>query len=267
MKKLLLHIMWVLGCTAAQAQSVQQVEQDILGHLKHIQYWRFEYSPEDTIFKSPVNADDSIAVANQMLLEYLVNISGRQPQILRYEFKLPENSDMKIATSDDGRIRMFSWDTHTGEHEHDYHTVYMYLTGSGIKALPDMQFNNKSDSRKPAGNCYQKIYLISDGYYLAVSSDMLNDNNTLKKIVALKIDGTQLQPATLFSNDGQLLQDIQYTYNYSSNYDFRKMKEEFDVRYENSKLIVPEVADYKMTGKYKVYNFNGEKFVLDKNAK
>lgn len=267
MKKWLLHLVLALGCVTAQAQSVQQVEQDILQHLKHIQYWRFEYSPEDTVFKSSVNADDSVTAANQMLLEYLVSTSGRQPLILKYEFKLPENSDMKVVSSGDGRMRMFSWDTHTGEHEHDYYTVCLYSTGAGIKAWTDMQFNNKNSLRKPSGNCFQKIQAVGTGLYIAISSDMLNDNNSLKRIVALKIDDAQLQPVKLFDTDGQLTQEIQYTYNYSSNYDFRKMREEFDVRFENNKLMVPDVNAYKMTGKYKVYNFNGEKFVLDKNAK
>jgi outer membrane lipoprotein-sorting protein len=267
MKTVLLHIVLLLGCVATQAQSVQQVELEIQAHLKHIQYWRFEYSPEDTSFKTKVSPEDSLVNANTMLVSYLMKVCSKQPELLRYNFKFPENSDMRIATSDDGKMRIYSWDANTGENEHDYYTVCQYLTANGVKAVFDMEFRKKSEPQKPTGNNFQKIIVVNASnitYYLAVSSDITTDNNVVKQILALGVSGNELLDRVIFSTNGQSASSIKYTYNYSSNYDFRKMKEEYDIRLEKNKLYIPEVADYKMTGKYVIYNFDGEKFVLGK---
>jgi hypothetical protein len=260
MKTIFLYIILLLSCVATHAQSAQQVEQEINTHLKHIQYWRFEYSPEDTVFKTKVSQQDSIVAANTLLLNYLMKVCNRNAEVLKYDFKLPENSDMKIVTSDDKKLRIYSWDTHTGENEHDNYTVFQYETGSGVKTL--------SNLNGVPGKAYQKIVFAEPKYYLAIASDMVADNNSEKMVQALFIIQNELRTVDIFKEEGaQQANHITYTYNYSSNYDFRKMKEEYDIRYEKGKLYIPEVEGYKMTGKYRVYNFDGEKFVLDKNAK
>jgi hypothetical protein len=244
----------------ARAQSVQQIEHEINTHLKHIQYWRFEYSPEDTVFKTQVNQQDSIMGANTMLLNYLMKVCNRNAEVLRYDFKLPESSDMKIVTSGDKKVRIYSWDTHTGENEHDNYTVFQCETSGGVKAF--------SKLNGITGKAYQKIIFAEPKYYLAIASDMVAENNSEKTVQALSIIQNELRTVDIFKEDvKQPANYISYTYNYSSNYDFRKMKEEYDIKLENGKLYIPQVNDYKMTGQYAVYNFDGDKFILDKNAK
>lgn len=259
------------------AQTPQQVEQDMQAHLKHIRYWRFEYSPDDTVFKAQVSPKDSLVVANTMLLNYLLKVCDKNAELLRYNFKLPENSDMRIVTSDDKKLRFYSWDSHTGENEHDYYTVSQYETPKGVRAGTDI-YKHKDKQ----GKGYQKIYTLpiynervpewkDKKIYLVIASDIASDNNIRKTITSYMLDPEEKNLSRgldMFREEGKPnLEYLEYVYNYSSNYDFKKMKEEYETRYEKGKLYVPEVKDYKMTGKYFVYNYDGLNFILDKNAK
>ncbi len=260
MKRFVLYIL-LLCCAGAQAQSVQQIEQEIQAHLNHIQFWKFEYSPEDTVFKMQVNPEDSLLKANIELENYLLNIGRKQPASLRAKITLPENSDMKIVSSDDGVIRVYSWDTHIAEHP--FGTIIQFESGAGVKTIAIMDLK----TLLPKGKIYQRIFTVAANsgrkYYLMVSSKPTSENNVEKEIEVQTIIGDKLQTADVLAGSSSK----KYEYNYSSNYDFRKMREEYDLRYEKGKLYIPQVRDYKMTGRYDVYNFDGEKFVLDAGAK
>lgn len=260
--------MAILCCiNNATAQSVQQIEQDILAHLQHIQYWRFEYAAEDTSFAGEVNQDDSIRNANKQLLNYLVNTGKNKPEMLKADFKIPENSDFKIVNSDDRKLRIYCWDVQAGLQNHYYNVVAQYEADRGtstsiINEVPD----NITDAT-PTGVNYVSIYAINGNggkkYYMPLYSNL--GVNVTKGIAAYTIDDG-LNSVNLYRVGDKLVDVIEYHYDQSTNYDFKKMKERYTIRIEKQKLYVPVVAGVQMTGEWQVYSWNGAQFVSDKNG-
>jgi hypothetical protein len=103
-------------------------------------------------------------------------------------------------------------------------------------------------------------------YYLPMYTGTAASGNMMKGICAYDIEGDKLQDAPIFHGEYGPTSKIEYSYDYSANYDFKKMKEEYVLHLDKQKLYVPEVASEKVTGNYMIYNFDGEKFVYDKNA-
>lgn len=250
----------------ATAQSVQQIEQDILAHLQHIQYWRFEYAAEDTSFSGEVNQEDSIRNANKLLLDYLVNTGKNKPEMLKADLKMPENSDFKIVNSDDRKFRIYCWDVQAGLQNHYYNVVAQYEanneTGTSIiNQVPD----NITDAT-PTGANYVSVYAVSGNggkkYYMPFYSNL--GVNVTKGIAAYAIDGG-LNRVNLYRVGDKMMDAIEYHYDQSANYDFKKMKERYTIHIEKQKLYVPVMDGLQVTGKWLVYSWNGEQFVSDKN--
>jgi len=249
------------------AQNAQQMQQDLLAHLQHIQYWRFEYSADDTTFSTPVSQDDSIANANKQLLDYLLT-KGKSRQMLQAVFKLPENSDLKITTSPDGKMRIYSWDAQMGMNTHYYHAVVQYETNTGVETGILKEVPKQITESTPVGGSYYDIQVIAGNngnkYYLPFYS-CLADNVT-KGIAAYSIDNS-LSTVDIFRVADKSLNAIEYTYDQAANYDFKKMKERYTIHIDSQKLYVPVMVGANISGQWLIYVWNGEQFVFDKNAK
>ena len=253
----------------AHAQPAQQVEQEIQAHIRHIQYWRFEYSPDDTVFKVQVSQQDSIDNANRMLLNYLMDACRKQPQTLKYDFKLPENSDLQIATSDDKMFRIYSWNILKDTSVQYYSSVAQYETSRGV-GTSVINNANALDKQAYSGESYLRIYSINGNgrkYYLPVYKAIISEKDAMNGIAAYYIDGHTLKEADMFKAGEKTVKRIEYNYDISANFDLRKMKELSTIYIDKGKLYIPVIDGTKVTGKWLVYNFNGEKFVLDTNAK
>lgn len=256
---------------AAAQPSVAQVEQELANHLKHIQYWRFEYSAEDTTFAGEVNPEDSVIAASKGLEAYLLDITQRQPATLRAFFKTLENTDLKIVTSDDKHFRIYCWDTQTGGTMKVYKSVAQYEDGGRTKSvlLQDGKNSGEGDMMSP-GYYYLSIANVNAGgkhIYLPMYTAIYSTKDVMKGIRALSIEGGELKDATIFQATNNTLDRIEYTYDYAANYDFKKMKEDYVLHLEKQKLYVPLVDGDKVTGKWLVYVFDGNKFVYNKNEK
>src|ERR1044071_7689088 len=102
------------------AQSPAAVEREILNHLKDIAS-SGTYTGEYDETKND-KANDAL---KQTLLR-----NGNRREILGYAFpKLRD--EMFIATSPDGKLRIYSWDLQTGGTMHDYFSVFQYQGKSG----------------------------------------------------------------------------------------------------------------------------------------
>ncbi|HEY1030431.1 MAG TPA: hypothetical protein VGD89_01575 [Flavipsychrobacter sp.] len=253
---------------ATAQPSVAQVEQELIGHLNRIQYWRFEYSPEDTSFAGEVSPADSLNDANRKLEAYLLQVAESQPALLKANLKIPENADLKIVNSDDKKLRIYCWDTQTGGTMKVYRAVAQYEDNGRVKSmLLDGGANSKEDMNP--GQSYLSIYTLNAGkkYYLPVYTAIYSTKDVMKGIRALAVEGGELKPAVIFETNNTTVDKIEYTYDYAANYDFKKMKESYVLHMDKQKLYVPLVEGDKLNGKWQVYIWNGNKFVYDKNAK
>ncbi|MBS1774482.1 MAG: hypothetical protein JST82_16615 [Bacteroidetes bacterium] len=250
--------------------SVQDIEQKLADHMKHIQYWRFEYSPDDTSFAGNVNPDDSLAAANKSLLTYLQDICTRQPATLQAIFKSLDGTDLKIVTSDDKKFRIYCWDSQTGNsNTHNYNIIAQYETNAGTKTqvLNDVS-HIVGDGPEP-GVSYTSILSIDASrkkYYMPVYNG-IQTGITTKGISAYYIDNQKLADAVIFYGPFDNTSKLEYHYDYAANYDFKKMKEEITVHLDKQKLYLPVAENNKLTGKWMVYVYDGEKFVYNKDEK
>lgn len=243
---ILLLILLCSGKLFAQTDAEQQVRT----YLDRIQYWRYEYSPEDSGVNPNANTQDSLLTANKQLQTFLLsgNTSSIQPS------ESLENVGLRIVSSDDKTLRIYSWNTETGDEKHKYQSVLEYKTAAGTKTIPGTDDNE-----------YTKIYTVGNGrkYYLAMYSNILSVKDALKGVKVFAINNT-IEDADILRTPSGLSNKTEYTYDYSANFSFKKMKEENVIHMEKQKLYIPEVKEDKTTGNWLVYIFDGKEFVLDK---
>ncbi len=242
----------LLSAFAANAQSPAE---QVKTYLEQVQYWRYQYSPEDSGVDPNANAADSVLYANKMLVGYL----KQTPAMLRSNFKQEGEAEITVATSDDKRMRIYSWDTETGDEKHVYNAVMHYDAG-GPKALV---LNDIAGDNNESGALYPEIITVTDGgkkYYLAISSAIISSKDAKKGIHAYSLDNNGLTPAKIFPGGAD---EVGITYDYYSNYDYKKMKETHVIHMEKGKLYVPVTEGDKITGKWNVYRMNGGVFVKE----
>lgn len=242
--------------TCCLAQSAQEIQ--INNYLNQVQYWRYQYSPEDSGVNPDANPVDSLVAANAALQQYLLTTP-----VLNQNLSL--NEDMTISTSDDHKLRIFSWDTETGkEGVHIYTAIAQYESGNTVKMIV-------LDDIHKSGVLYPAIYTVMTGnnhIYLPVFARTDAEKDAMKGIQALSLQNGTLSAAPIFMADnGNTLNKLSYTYDYFSNYDYKKMKEKYVIYMSKQKLYVPAADGDKLNGNWLVYSFDGQKFVLDKNSK
>lgn len=238
----------------------QSAEQQVRDYVDRVHYWRYQYSPEDSGVDPNASVADSVLYMNKLLVNYLQD-AGKNPELLRGNFKATEEDEVKVATSDDGKVRVYSWDTETGDEEqHIYNVVVLYDAG-GVKAkvLKDISTGSKEDP----GAVYPEIYTVNGSrkYYLLVYSGILSSKDARKGIRAFTIENNELEDANIFPAANGMTNKIEYTYDYYSNYDYKTMKEKQVVNLKKDKLSIPVVEAGKTNGKWNVYKFEGDKFV------
>lgn len=247
---ILLLLMLCTGKLVAQTDAEQQVKT----YLDRIQYWRYQYSPEDSGVNPNASSQDSLNIANKELTAFILNrnASSIQPS------KALEEAGLMIISSDDKKLRIYSWNTETGDEQHKYSSVSEYKTASGLKTTVN-----------PGISQYTQLYTIGSGkkYYLAVYSNILSIKDALKGVRVFVINEDELLEAKIFRINTELTDKIEYIYDYSANFSFKKMKEEHVILFEKQKLYIPEVKEDKITGTQLVYVFDGNEFVYDKNSK
>src|SRR3982751_3316474 len=119
MKALFLPIILAMS-SLAFAQSPAAVEREILAHLDDSD----KYSTYLGEYDETKNGD-----ANKAIRQTLVK-NGKRIEILRYAF--PKLKDrMYVATSPDGKLRIYTWDLGTGGTLHDFESVYQFQGDSG----------------------------------------------------------------------------------------------------------------------------------------
>lgn len=242
----------------------QNAEKELNAHLQHIQYWRYEYSAEDTSFPGEVNQDDSVKNANRQLLQYLLNEGKRKTELLKADIKLPENSDLKYVTSEDKKLRIYCWDIQAGLPTHYYNAIAVFETSGALLTAVINEVPESIVESTPTGYMYTEIAAITGNggakYYLPFFTAQSVEQGVTKGVQAYTLNAG-LKKSMVFGG----VAIIKYSYDHASNYDFKKMKERYIIHLEKDKLLVPVVESKNVTGKWLVYVWNGEQFDKDKS--
>lgn len=265
-------IILLLFCSATtNAQTIEEVEQQIQYYLDGISYWRFEYVEEDTSFAYEVEPYDSLMSINNQLADYIIHTAKSQPLLLKNEMKSLDESDITIISSDDKNLKLICWNTYLGGTQHANQVIAIYKHNNIVRAvaLPELEFK----TRKYGIGHYNRLYTLTTSnkqkYYLAIYSHILSNSIASGGVVAYDLQSGQPAEVDIFQAKTGSYSRIEYEYDYLSNFNFDGMKEEYTIKLAkgNKKLYIPVVDNGQMTGMWQLYNWDGSKFVYSKDTK
>jgi hypothetical protein len=243
------------------AQTPQTIEQELLKHLKNIEEWS-EYSNDFDAKRS-----DKLWDENEILKKKLVKY-GKRKDILQYGFK-KLSEEIQIVTSEDGKFRIYSWDTNTGGTMHRFLNVYQYK-GLNKKVFAESPERKEGDS----GGFYTDIFQVTNKkqtVYLARFSAILMTSLSYQSIDSFKITEKSIDDKIkIFKTKTGLQNSIGFEYDFFSVVDRKDRPIKlilFDEKTQTVKIpiIIKKTEndfDYgTVTDKFISYKFNGAYFV------
>ena len=242
--------------SAAITQTPASVEREMLGYLDQIN----KYGTYGGAYES-----QKVEKGNSDLKKSLVSYAKRA-DILTYRFRKLIGK-MYVATSRDGRLRIYSWDTNTGGTMHDFENVYQYRGKSG-----KVYSWTRKDEPQDSGSFFTEIFqadVASRPIYLGVSTWIGSTSMGGQTISAYKIDGDKLDTAAkVIKTRSGVTNSVGFSYDFFTVVDHRERPVRLFYFDESKKSFrFPVVIEDKrtpqgrVTNKYITYRFDGKYFV------
>ena len=218
------------------------------------------YSEEDAYF--------IYRMPNYEMTEIIMN----DPASLTYDF--PQMQEyISFITSDDGKLRLYYWDTGMGGTMIDYGNLCQYESNGKVYAYNCSVYDleREDDDFEYISGCnIGDLYTIQadngDTYYLVYTLIREASNLGGSVIIPLKIEKDKLVIAPLFNSDPDdyRFNCTQIEHEYANWYDKTNYGEGWDWlnKYdeENQTFYIPVVDGFDLTDRYNLYKFNGERF-------
>jgi hypothetical protein len=246
------------------AQSPTEVEDYILEAFRKINYLRDRPSEKAT---------DSLKLLNKQLLRYLLKAGKNNDLLLTADMKRVSVEDqMNVLTSDDGKVRIFNWDTETGGAVNYFDAIVLFRvndTTIATAVLNDVAKKPDGSGEERNGEWYTKLNTVTNKagrvYYLFSSKAMYSIKSKEFFLDAYTIYGGKLHPAPLFIYKNTTLYSLNVACVSTLTND---VNPEIRVTGNKQRVLAPIInkIDEYPTGKYAVYVFDGNNYVFDKNA-
>jgi hypothetical protein len=243
--------------TVVPGQSPAAIERQLIGHLAAIEKhgtYRGHY------------AEELSDKANARLRSALVRFGNRR-DVLKYGFPKLKGK-MFVATSRDGRFRIYSWDLETGGTMHDFDSVYQFEGKSGKVAA----WRDKAGNAEEASGFFTEIFQVDAAgspIYLGVSNFIASSSYGGQSVSAFSIiDDKLVVGPKVIKTAGGLQGSVGFAYDFFSVvdhperpvklifFDGRKKEFRFPVVIEDE-----ETPQGRVTGKFIRYRFDGKYFV------
>jgi hypothetical protein len=254
--KILFLLFVTIFAASAFGQTPARVETELLGYLAEISKYG-NYGGETD--------DEKLSAANDKLKSSLMN-NGTKSALLVYAFpKL--RKEMYVATSKDGKFRIYSWDMQTGGTMRDFAAVYQFRGSDGKTTMWA-----ENDEDESAGSFYPEIFQVASKngpIYLATSTFIGSTSMHGQSIKTIRIDGDDLDLyAKLIRTVSGATNSVGFAYDFFSVVDrkerpiklfeFNETKKEF-----RFPVVVEdeETPQGRVTNKFITYRFNGTHFV------
>lgn len=238
------------------SQTPETIESELLSQLEGISKYG-NYGGEYDETKLYAGNDEF----RRKLMQY-----GTRADLLTYAF--PRLSDaMYIATSKDGRLRIYSWDKQTGGTMRDFAAVYQFKGKSG-KVITFAE----NDDDESAGSFYPEVFQLNSRQgtiYLATSTFIGSTSMHGQSIKVIRINGDDLDlNAKLIRTAEGLTNSVGFGYDFFSVVDRKerpiKLFEFNETRKEFRFPVVVEdenTPQGRVTNHFITYRFNGLHFV------
>lgn len=250
-------LLFLLLASSISAQTPAAIEKELLGYL--------DAMSKSGTYSGEYN-DEKLNAASASLKQKLVRYAARA-DVLKYLFpKLKET--MFIATSKDGKFRIYSWDLESGGTMHDYDRVIQYTGANGkVKAWSDGE--GEFDG---GGAFYTDVYQIASArgpIYLLASTSRASSSLTGATLRAMRVVGNDLDTAAkVIKTASGVTNDVSFAYDFFSVVDrperpirlftFNEARKEFrfPIVIEDEKT-----PQGRVTERFITYRFNGTYFV------
>jgi hypothetical protein len=170
---------------------------------------------------------------------------------------------MFVATSADGKFRIYSWDLQTGGTMHDYASVFQYQSRSG-----SIYAKAESEDDESAGAFTTQIFQLNSKIgpvYIANSTFIAQSNIHGQSIYVVRINGDKLEWPKLIRTQSGLQNSIDFSYEPFSLKDRSERLVFFDgVKKAFRFPVVIEDRDVeigRVTNRFITYRFDGRYFV------
>ena len=247
----------IVLCSVSTAQTPAAIEKELLGYLTTM--------AESGSYSGNYD-EEKLNPATEALKQKLMRYATR-PDVLKYAFpKLKE--EMFIATSKDGKFRVYSWDLQTGGTMHDYDRVIQFVGESG----KTIAWSDGDGEFEGGGGFYTDVFQVGTPkgpIYLMVSTSRASSSLNGQSINAVRINGDELDmKANVFRSASGLTNSIGFAYDFFTIMDrperpirlftFNEARREFKfpIVIEDEKTPQGRVTD-----KFITYRFNGTHFV------
>lgn len=239
------------------AQTPAAIETELLGYLKTMAE-SGSYSGE----YDEAKLDPATKALKQKLLRY----AGRA-DVLNYDFpKLKE--EMFIATSKDGKFRVYSWDLQTGGTMHEYDWIIQFVGNSG----KPIAWSDNGGKYEGGGAFYTDVFQVNSArgpLYLLVSTSIASSSLNGQTIRAARIVGDRLElNPKVFKTGSGLTDSIGFAYDFFTVVDRSERPVRLFTFNENRKefkfpVVIEdeETPQGRVTDKFITYRFNGTHFV------
>jgi hypothetical protein len=240
------------------AQTNAQIEARILGHVENL---------DKAAYRTGTGNMNALDKENRSLRAVLIRY-GTRPTLLKYDFPRLAGK-MQIVTSEDGKLRSYSWDDQEGGSGRLFETVYQYLDGSGKAHTWSVPADGEGVVCSGFVNQIFQIDVPQGRLYLLNSTTACSTSLAEQDLSLFKIEGAKLNSnLKLIKTKSGLTNSISFEYDFFSVVDHpeRPVKLVF-VDKKNREFRFPIViSDDKMpqgrvTDKYIRYRFNGKYFV------
>ena len=256
MPKVALLFLLVLGTTSF-GQSPRSIEDRLLAHLSALEKFSNYGGTSDF---------EELDKVNIKLKADLMRFGG-SASTLAYKFPRLEGK-MFIATSTDGRFRVYSWDEETGGTMHEFESVFQFKDANGRVRTWSQPPINDYDS----GGFFHDVFQVmskSGPVYLAVSTGIATNSLAVQGISTFQVKGSSLNSGVKIIRTASGLTDsISFEYDFFSvvdhaerpiklfKFDEAKRSFSFPVVIEDEKT-----PQGRVTNKLITYRFNGSYFV------
>lgn len=247
-------ILLIAFVSSVAAQSNRAIERELVGHMKDIERYSAYGISDDLKQRERANR-----LLKNKLLRY-----GRIAGTLKYDF--PELRQlMRIVTSDDRRLRVYSWATYGGGTMSGTESVYQFRGADGL-----VRTSYSSLGLGDAGQGIQEIANFDSKHgriYIVITSARVSNVMEWQHVNLFRLAGKRMVKARIFKTGSGLTNKISFSYDNRSftnnrfnqviNFDRRRKTITFPVVISG----VPDLWDGKITDKLITYRFNGTHFV------
>ncbi len=202
------------------------------------------------------NDSDSIDNISTLLSQEIIDLISSNPETLEYDFKKLSNT-LKIITSDDKKLRFYSWDTQSGGSMHFYKNIIQYQTENGVQTqVPE----TKADDPQSYCSAIYTVKIQQQPHYLVVTNGVYSSSDLRQSVLAYTISGRgKLEDVSIFKTKSKMNHKINVDFDFFSVVD-RPERPLKLITYNKRTgiLTLPLVDGKKVTSKNITYRFNGQ---------